>query len=235
MGLQPSVTYIRKRIVGNACRPKLREMGKRDLAHWEDKHLGNILDMAVEAAMSRNEFEIFWEDDSAFGICANKVVRIDRDLPAPELDETYAIVRRIEDADNYSEDGKTEIILTVIDQYAYDQSIIEGRWKEKKPEKSRYRHVDDPPEQEEDVEIPDGVVEAVKRQEVQRQEAQKGEIVLIEYRDTACGPVTNFVSTVKSGITQVALGLIGNGADPNSIYVWRTRVRVSFTTTLEEG
>jgi hypothetical protein len=230
MGVQPTISYRRIRIIGNACRPKLRALSKDDLRHWNDIELGNILDMAVEAAYSRNEVEEWWEDDSAFGVCLNLVIRVDGDLPAPNLDDTYAVVRHIEE--NQDADGKTEIIITVIDKYEYEQSIVNGRWKEKRPEKSRYRHLDDPPEQEEDVEIPDGVIDAVKRQQ-EEAKVSKGELVLIEYMN-ANDPKTHFVSTVKSGITQVSLGLIANGADPNSIYIWRTRMRVSFSTTLEE-
>lgn len=230
MGVQPTISYKRVRILGNACRPKLRALSK-DLSHWNDIELGNILDMAVEAAYSRNEVEEWWEDDSAYGICLNLIVRVDGDLPAPDLDETYAVVRHIEE--NQDADGKTEIIITVIDKYEYEQSIVNGRWKEKRPEKSRYRHLDDPPEQEEDVEIPDGVVEAVKRQEAQRQEAQKSELVLIEYTNISAQK-PDYVSATTDTITMTALGLIANGAEPSSIRVWTCSKRVRFATTLEE-
>jgi len=222
--LQMVVHYKRTRVLGDTILPKLRKLSKGELNHWIDRDLGNILDMAVETQLKKGEVELWWEDDFAYGICLNKVIRVDEHLPAATLDPIYVIVRRASRDD-------ADMIISVLNQETYDKSIEERRWTEEKPEKSKYKHPDDPPEQEEDVEIPDGVIEAVKQNA--KEEPIKGECVLIEYT-TANDPETHFVSTVKSGITQVSLALIGNGADPNSIHIWKTRMRVSFSTTLEE-
>lgn len=229
MGLQPSVNYKRVRIIGNACLPKLREMSEGDLQHWTDRDLGNILDMAVQASIDKGQVELWWEDDYAFGICRNKVVRFDEELPAVKLDPLFAVVRDVVDKEAY---GKDEIIVTVINQTSYDLSIENGRWVENKPEKSRFKHVGDEEEK----------MEEMKREEdkmcdllISRMDpplpVKENVDVVLEYRDKSGYPAFRTVSTDE--ITSAALKLVSEGASPVSMYVWRDRVKLVFNTTLE--
>lgn len=220
MGLQPSVNYKRVRIIGNACLPKLREMSEGDLQHWTDRDLGNILDMAVQASIDKGQVELWWEDDYAFGICRNKVVRFDEELPAVKLDPLFAVVRDVVDKEAY---GKDEIIVTVINQTSYDLSIENGRWVENKPEKSRFKHVGD---EEEKVEEKDHA-----QFPIERQPEPIYEDIVLEYRDKSGYPAFRTVSTDE--ITSAALKLVSEGASPVSMYVWRDRVKLVFNTTLE--
>jgi hypothetical protein len=76
MGLQPRADYTRIYAMGNAVLPKLRKLVGGDMLHWSDRDLGNILDMAVHKQTKNGNEELWWEDDFAYGINLNHVVRM---------------------------------------------------------------------------------------------------------------------------------------------------------------
>jgi len=231
MGLQPSVNYTRERLVGNSVLPKLRELSAGELQHWTDRDLGNILDMAVKARI--DQAEVWWEDDFAFGICINKVVRVDEDLPAVKLQEIYAVIRPCANVDAY---GREEIIVAVINQKSYDLSIENGRWTEEKPEKSKYAHVDD---EEEGMNVEEfgadyaeahGVPDAIG--ESRPREGRRDGLVLIQH---TINHNMKFATCSAEELLTVILRLITKeGADPTNIYVWRNSRRASITVELEK-
>ena len=136
MGVQPHISYERTFGMGNAVLPKLRKLMGGDTLAWNDRELRNILDMAVDKQIRAKNAEEWWEDDWAYGISLNRVVRIDEMLPVGynyNIPPLYAIVRR-------GSQGDIDIIIAIVDQDDYDKSILERRWTETKPEKSKYRH-----------------------------------------------------------------------------------------------
>lgn len=215
MGLQPSVNYTRKRIIGNACLPSLRRLSK-SLGHWVDRDLGNILDMAVDARIRNDEVEVWWEDDPAFGICANRVVRVDEDLPAVDSDPIYAIVR---DASR----GDGEIVISILNQDTYDQSITNDRWRTERPEKSRYRHIGDEEEEVAEVTEWEGV------------EPGRLKGLLLSYViGEAPKRSVQYKHVTEDKLHVTVLKLIGEGADPSTIFVWTNQSRVNINIQLEE-
>jgi hypothetical protein len=218
MGVQPRVDYERIFGMGNAVLPKLRKLIGGDALSWNDRELRNILDMAVDKQIRAGNVEEWWEDDWAYGISQNRVVRVDEMLPAGynyNIPPLYAIIRE-------GVQGDIDIIIAIVDQDDYDKSIIDQRWTEKKPEKSKYRHPGEPEETDAQEETEEPHVPSEKQPPSGTATAVEDQVVLIvsttHHHD---GEKTTTIECPESMLQGKVFALIAQGVLPQYIKIWR--------------
>ena len=237
MAHQAPNNHRRMVIIPNSVCDKMRKLVP-DLAHRDDQDIGNLLDKAISDEGLGNADE-WWEDDFAYGIRLNLVIQIDQHVQQMK-EPLFAIIR---DAD----DGKNKIVITVLNQYAHDCAIEEGRWRRKPPRRSRYQHPErssgvghnpfkvlesirdslpekapEPEEVEELIEDLDPVQELVEEPERVIIYNENGEQKLM----FTGGPMGSLKDAMEE--------LISRAVAPDSISVWaRTSIRPRITVELE--
>lgn len=209
--------YKRRYIVGNAVVEKARVL-VRDLAHWPNGDLGNYIDVCVhDARASPESVENWWEDSFAHGIQQNTVVRIDGRVAQAQA-ELYAVITDV----TTGPDVGREIIVTLLDAAEHERAIAEGRWQEKKPARSRYRHPGEKQEEQEEEAPP----EPLKVQLQLVKEVAVEEEFVVSWPDNKGG---NKFEIVRGRVQEAIEGLVVDGVPPGSIRVWKNvpvRVKV---------
>jgi len=114
--------------ISDAAVAKIREYTKSSLDHMPDPHIKRLLDECVTRA-SPEDIEEWWEDDRAYGIMKNTVIKVDESFEGATR-KFYAILRPA-----FKQDFPGQmIVIGVIDEACRDSAIRSSRWMEKKPE-----------------------------------------------------------------------------------------------------
>lgn len=114
-------------IIIDAAVSKTRSFTRHSLDHMPDDHVRQLLDECVEKAREEDT-ELWWEDDRAYGIMPNTVIRVDQVFEGADR-QFYAVLRPA-----FRPNFKGQMIMvTVVDEAEKKIAIRGSRWLTKKP------------------------------------------------------------------------------------------------------
>lgn len=114
-------------IITDAAVSKTRSFTRHSLDHMPDDHIRQLLDECVEKAREEDT-ELWWEDDRAYGIMPNTVIRVDQAFEGADR-QFYAVLRPA-----FRPNFKGQMIMiTVVDEAEKKIAIRGSRWLSKKP------------------------------------------------------------------------------------------------------
>jgi len=109
----------------------------RGLEHFQDSNIRIGLDEILTRRIEANDKEVWWEQDRAYGIVEDWVIRIDAEIPEA-TGPIYGVVRR--DETGRSRSGL--VCITVLGDYSYEQAIRSRRWLDTRPVTARPMSLD---------------------------------------------------------------------------------------------
>jgi hypothetical protein len=220
-GLTPH-GYLRKRITPASVALSTRNL-MPEVISWSDKNIQNWIDeITARAEENPLNVEYYWQDDFSFGVFQIKVIRIDdfwaeADVPREKGFRLYSVVRP---CDEPSERGQTEIILTVVNEHGYEDSIRTDRWKVKKPERSKYQHPGEPEEPAKEFKTMDEQHAEPIVIPLTTGKDQEELLVSFAARE-GVGVEEEIVHTTRGHLNSTIDSLIEDGMVPGSIRVWK--------------